>query len=184
MCYVIEHFQPKLTFLRWGTRTKSLYLYKNFLKIFFFKNFFLTNLNIFHSFKLRKVNKETLVKTFFTTSFLELDKIILQKGHFLIKNNFSKTLLYRMLKNFLLLKPTKVKLPLTNRLYYSDSQKIKFSLKTKHYNPILFFFQQTLISLWSSPLNSFLQLENGIDVNHLKLLYRYYNQYFFKIYSS
>lgn len=194
MCYVIENFNHQLPSLKWSLRYRAIFFFRNshrFTTLLFnlvYSNPFATKDQFYAQTQL------PYIKYFFKRMFFSLPYRLNRRFHSPIVLNLSKSLQYWALQNSLQKLSqvewtptvTKVRQVTNVRLtyrYYVPKQLISLHLNQQPYRTVLLNLLKFLLTWWPQ-FNTYKKLphSSSLTTSSYNVL-RYYNQYFFKIYT-
>ena len=188
MCYVIENFNSQFTSLKWSLRYRAIFFFRNshrFTTLIFtlvYSNPFTTRGQLYTQTQL------PYIKYFFKRMFFSLPCRLSKRFHSPLVLNLSKSLQYWALQSSLQelsrLEPTStsVKMHLTYK-YYLPKQLISLRLNQQPYRAVLLNLLKFLLTWWPQ-FNIYKKLPHSSSLTTTSYnVLRYYNQYFFKIYT-
>lgn len=127
------------------------------------------------------------MKAFFREGFYLFPKKLLAITNQPITINLTKTLKYWVLKLFFKLIDTNKDNRINNRCfsyhYYLNQKVLNLSVSKDQYNEVVVFLLKLNLFTWFQLNHNLRNLVNYITITDIYLVLRYYNSYFFKIYT-
>ena len=194
MCYVIENFEGNFSTLKWHPRVKALFFLRNANK---FSNLLTVLCSNYSTFNLLTPSLSLYTrysKIFFTKMFFRLPNRLSVKTSVPLVINLFKSFQYwalhnslqhstSLLKNDTAIIPPKTVLSSLSRSYYLTKKMTLLRLRRQPYKLAMITFLQFMLSWWAQ-FNIYNKLPTSlitVTINYTTL--RYYNAYFFKIYT-
>lgn len=194
MCYVIENFESNFLTLKWHPRVRALFFLRNANRFNNLLTFLCNNYSTLNLLTPSLTMYTRYSKIFFNKMFFRLPNRLSVKTSVPLIINLFKSFQYWALQNSLQCSTSLSKNDATmsssntmlvplSRSYYLTKKITLLRLRRQPYKLVMFTFIQFLISWWPQ-FNIYNKLPSSlmtITVNHTML--RYYNAYFFKIYT-
>jgi len=194
MCYVIENFEGKFPVLKWHPRVKALFFLRNANRFNSLLMFLCTNYSTSNLLTPSLTVYTRYSKIFFNKMFFRLPNRLSVKTSLPLVINLLKSFQYWALQNSLqystslttnnasVVSSNTTLVPLS-RSYYLTKKMTLLRLRRQPYKLVMFTFIQFMLSWWTQ-FNIYNKLPTAsITLTAEYTTLRYYNAYFFKIYT-